>query len=240
MASYETVAVSRDGNVGVVELNRPERLNAVSSQMARDLPLAFTDVAADPEVRAVVLCGAGRAFCSGADLKDPEVHAGTGIVDHLNAPDTDIIEAVGRCPKPVIAAIHGYCVGGGVEMVLASDFAVAAPDAILFLSQVAIGIIPAGGGISRLVHKISSQWASRMVLTAERIDADTAARVGLVTEVAENGRERAMELAATVAEHPLEALLLAKQSLQDVYDVPLSVALKMDRYRVYPLFADQH
>jgi enoyl-CoA hydratase len=124
-------------------------------------------------------------------------------------------------------------------MALAADVAIAAEDAIFFLSQVSLGIIPAAGGISRLAHKVGAPWASRLVLTGERIDARKAEQIGLVTEVVEPERlrERAFELAAAIAAQPREAAHLAKDALTSVHDMPLNVALKLDRYRVFPLFA---
>jgi enoyl-CoA hydratase/carnithine racemase len=237
----ETIEVRREGRVGILEFTRPDKLNAMNNQMARELPVAFKDLTDDDGVHAVLVCGQGRAFCSGADLKDPEIHAGSGILDHHRAQDTDMVENFARCPKPVIAAVQGYCVGGGMETLVAADFGIAATDAIFFLSQITIGIIPAGGGITRLVQKINSPWASRLVLTGERIDAAKALEIGLVTEVVEPEalRERGMELAQSVAQHPHDGLWLAKEALVEAWEMPLSVALKVDRYRSYPLMAAQ-
>ena len=237
----ETIAVKREGRVGILEFTRPEKLNAMNNRMAHELPIAFQELTDDDGVHVVLVCGQGRAFCSGADLKDPEVHSGSGILDHHRAKDTDMVENFGRCPKPVITAVQGYCVGGGMETVVAADFGIAATDAIFFLTQVPLGIIPAGGGITRLVQKINSPWAARLVLTGERIDAAKALEIGLVTEVVEpeDLRDRAMELATEVAQHPHDSLWLAKESLVEAWEMPLSVALKVDRYRSFPLMAAQ-
>jgi enoyl-CoA hydratase len=237
----ETIAVKREGRVGIVEFTRPDVLNAMNNRMAHELPVAFKELTDDPNVHAVLVCGEGRAFCSGADLKDPDVHAGSGIIDHHRALDTNMVENFGACPKPVIAAVQGYCVGGGMETLVAADFGIAATDAIFFLTQVALGIVPAGGGITRLVQKINSPWAARLVLTGERIDAAKALEIGLVTEVVEPAdlRARAMELATAVAEHPHDSLWLAKEALVEAWEMPLSVALKVDRYRSFPLMAAQ-
>jgi enoyl-CoA hydratase len=141
----------------------------------------------------------------------------------------------------VIAAVQGNCVGGGLETLVASDLGIAASDAIFFLSQISIGLIPAGGGITRLVQKINSPWAARLVLTGERIDAAKALEIGLVTEVVapEDLPARAMELATEVAQHPHDSLWLAKEALVAAWQMPLSVALKVDRYRSFPLMAAQ-
>ena len=236
----ETIAVKREGRVGIVEFTRPEKLNARNMQMARELPVAFRELTEDDGIHVVLVRGQGRAFSAGADLKDPEVHAGKAIIAHHRAKDTLMVENFGRCPKPVIAAVQGYCVGGGLETLVAADFGIAATDAIFFLSQVSIGLIPAGGGITRMVRKIGSPWAARLALTGGRIDAAKALEIGLVTEVVapEELRDRAMELADAVAQHPLDSLWPAKESLVEAAEMPLSVALKVDRYRSFPLMAD--
>jgi enoyl-CoA hydratase len=238
---FETIVVKREGRVGILEFARPKVLNAMNNQMAHELPVAFQELTDDDGIHAVLVCGQGRAFSSGADLKDPEVHTGSSIIDHHRAKDTDMVENFGRCPKPVIAAVQGYCVGGGLETLVAADFGIAATDAIFFLSQISIGLIPAGGGITRLVQKINSPWAARLVLTGERIDAAKALEIGLVTEVVnpEDLRSRAMELATEVAQHPHDSLWLAKESLVQAWEMPLSAALVVDRYRSYPLMAAQ-
>jgi enoyl-CoA hydratase/carnithine racemase len=240
-AELETIEVRREGRVGIVEFTRPEVLNARNMKMARELPVAFKDLTDDDGVHVVLVYGRGRAFSSGADLKDPEVHAGNAIIEHHRALDTNMVENFGACPKPVISAVHGYCVGGGLETLVASDFGIAATDAIFFLSQILIGLIPAGGGITRMVRKIGSPWASRLALTGERIDAAKALEIGLVTEVVEPEelRDRAMELAQAVARHSHDGLWLAKEALVEAAEMPLSVALKVDRYRSYPLMAAQ-
>ena len=237
----QTIEVRREGRVGIVEFTRPEVLNARNMQMARELPVAFKELTDDDGIHVVFVCGQGRAFSSGADLKDPEVHAGNAIIEHHRAKDTLMVENFGRCPKPVISAVQGYCVGGGLETLVASDFGIAASDAIFFLSQISIGLIPAGGGITRLVQKINSPWAARLVLTGERIDAAKALEIGLVTEVVEPEalRDRGMKLAQEVARHPHDSLWLAKEALVEAWEMPLSVALKVDRYRSFPLMAAQ-
>lgn len=237
MGELGTVNVEVRGAVGIVELARPEKLNALNYDVAVELPLAFERVGSDPAVGAVLLCGAGRAFSAGADLKDERVHQGADLIEHLESA-ADIPQVVAACRKPVVAAVQGYCVAGGLELMLAADVAIAAEDAVFFLSQLALGIIPAAGGISRLAQKIGVSWASRLVLTGERIDARKAEQIGLVTEVVapERLRERGLELAAAIAAQPREAAYLAKDALASVHDMPLAAALKLDRQRVFPLF----
>jgi enoyl-CoA hydratase len=225
--------------VGILELNRPEKLNALNYDLAAELPDAVGRLVDDPEVGAILFCGAGRAFCAGADLKDDRVHDGADILEFFAAADSKMMEVIASCPKPVVTAIQGYCVGGGVEFLLAADVAVAATDATFFFTQVGLGIFPAGGGTSRLVHRVGDQWAARLVLAGERIDAHRAEQIGLVTEVVapEALRERAFALTRQIAEQPQTALQVAKQSLLGVREMPLSQALAMDRWRVLPLFA---
>lgn len=194
------VLTERDGHVLVVTLNRPEARNAVNGELTLGLGTALEEAAADPEVRAVVLTGAGsQSFCAGADLK--AISRG----ESLNPPGTESWGFAGMVQHPVdvpvIAAVNGQALGGGTELVLAADLAVAAEHATFGLPEVRRGLIAAAGGLVRLPAQVPSKIAMRMILTGEPVDAATALRWGLVNEVvpASSLLESALALARTIA-----------------------------------------
>ncbi|MQA16539.1 MAG: 2,3-dehydroadipyl-CoA hydratase [Pseudonocardiaceae bacterium] len=225
------------GSIARVTLDRADSLNAVNAELTRGVGRAFTQATADSSVRAVVLAANGRAFCAGADLKDPTTHSGDDLLAHLEPPECGGLEAVAACPKPVVVAAQGWCVGAGVELVLSADIAVVAENAKFFLPQVALGIVPGAGGMSRLLRKIGPTWAYRMVMLGEKLPAETAQRIGLVSEVVadEELAERATEIAEILAAAPPAAQRLAKESLLQAADLPLTAALRADQYRLFML-----
>ena len=234
----ETIDYGVADGVAHVTLARPASLNAISKQLSAELAATMAEVESDPGVRAVLLSGKGRAFCAGADLKDPTMHAAEDIVGQLVASrDNGSGSFVGTCTKPVVVAIQGWAVGGGAEMVIVADIAIADETARFFLSQVGLGILPGGGGVARLVRAVGPEWASRLVLLGERIDAETALRIGLVSEVTPAGAhlDRAVEAATTLASLPPAAVRLAKQAIVSAMDVPLQHALIADNYKLFVL-----
>ena len=189
--------VERDGPVCIVTLNRPAALNAVDDAVASAVGEALEAAAADPDVRAVVLTGSGRAFCAGADLK--AVAAGRGAGLH---PEWGFAGVVRHwVPIPLIAAVNGPALGGGMEIVLACDLAVADPRATFALPEVTRGLAAAGGGVLRLHHQVPLKIALEVVLTGETISAQSALRWGLVNRLSEPGSvvQAAVELAHRVA-----------------------------------------
>jgi enoyl-CoA hydratase/carnithine racemase len=236
----ETIDYRVEGGIAHVTLARPASLNAISKQLSTELATTMDEAESDPDVRVVLLSGQGRSFCAGADLKDPTMHAADDIVGQLAVDRGNGSGSfVGACTKPVVAAIQGWAVGGGTEMVIAADIAVADETARFFLSQVGLGILPGGGGVARLVRAVGPEWASRMVLFGEHVDADTALRIGLVSEVTPAGAhiDRAVETASTIASMPPAAVRLAKQAITTSTDVPLHDALVADNYKLFVLSA---
>lgn len=220
--------------VARVTMARPDSLNAMNHDLGEGLVNAFQRAAQDPEVRSLVLRGEGKSFCAGADLKDADTHNANDIIQHLVPGTVDVLNGV---PKPVIAAVQRHCVGVGVELAIAADICVAADDAVFFLPQVSLGILPGAGGVARLVRRIGETWASRMILLGERIDAATALRIGLVSEVVERDAldARVDELATTLAAQPTAAVQLAKEAILEAPEVTLPIALRADKYRLFVL-----
>ncbi len=192
------VAVERHGAVCVLRLNRPAALNAVNTALAAALGSALEEAANDPAVRAVVLTGTGRAFCAGADLKE----IAEGVRPATGHPEWGFAGMVRHwVAKPVVAAVNGPALGGGAEIVLACDLAVADPAATFALPEVRRGLAANGGGVLRLHRQIPPKVALWLALTGEPMDAASALRWGLVNEVSEPGRclEAAVDLAQRVA-----------------------------------------
>lgn len=200
-ATHDVVTTERDGHVLLVRLNRPERLNAVDRDTARGVGDAIEHAETDPGIRAVVLTGTGRAFCAGADLK---ASAAGEAINHTDEPYASWwFAGFVRHPRsvPVVAAVNGLAHGGGMELVLSSELAVASEEATFALSEVDHGVIAGGGAAIRLVRHIPDKVAMHLLLTGERIDASRALELGFVNEVVPADRvlERAMALAHTVA-----------------------------------------
>jgi crotonobetainyl-CoA hydratase len=196
----DAVLTERDGHVLLVTLNRPEARNAVNGALTLGLGTALEEAQDDPEIRAVVLTGAGeQSFCAGADLK--AISRG----ESLNPPGTEAWGFAGMVQHPidvpVIAAVNGTALGGGTELVLASDLAVAAEHASFGLPEVRRGLIAAAGGLVRLPEQLPRKVAMRLILTGEPMDAATALRWGLVNEVvpADQVLAKALEIARVIA-----------------------------------------
>jgi enoyl-CoA hydratase/carnithine racemase len=189
------------GNIAVITLNRPDALNAVNSALCTAVGYALEQANNDPTVRVIVLTGAGRAFCAGADLK--EIAAGRNI-EAEGHPEWGFAGVVRHyVDKPTIAAVNGFALGGGTEIVLACDLAVIDENAKLGLPEVARGLLAGAGGVIRLQRQIPLKVALAAVLTGRPLDAATAAQWGLVNEVAPAGNvlDHALALARVVADN---------------------------------------
>ena len=180
---YETVNLYRHGPGAKVELNRPERMNAWSRQFSVDLRDAITEVTGNPEVRAVLITGAGRAFSSGADLKEAAEDAGGGTVDVykiLTERYHPLITGIRRMPKPVVAGVNGPAAGIGLSLALACDLVVAAESAYFSLAFVNIGLVPDGGSSLFVPSRVGFARAAELAMLGERLDARTALDWGLI------------------------------------------------------------
>src|ERR1700728_871213 len=183
---YETINLHRRGGVAKVELNRPERMNAWNTQFGYDLRDAIAATGDDPDVRAVLITGAGRAFSSGADLKDAPQLNSAGQVDLygvLTQRYHPIITGIRRMPKPVVAAVNGPAAGIGLSLALACDLIVAAESAYFSLAFVNIGLVPDGGSSLFLPSRIGFARAAELAMLGERLDARKAVDWGLINQV---------------------------------------------------------
>ncbi len=177
---YETIIFEKQGALADITLNRPERLNAINLQLAQDLTQAVSEIEADEEVRVVILHGAGRTFCAGADIKAmDEGGSSAGVGRAISAFNTRL-EGLGRV---TIAAVHGYATGGGCELALACDLRVAVPSARFGLPEIKLGLLPGAGGTQRLARVIGVGRAKMVMYTGEFVDAEMALQWGLVNQV---------------------------------------------------------
>lgn len=219
------VEIERDGPVALLRLNRPAKLNALSSELESALLAAL----ADPTVQtssAVVLAGAGRAFSAGADLTEVRSMAADAVLEYYRASGR-VYEALAGLAQPTVAALHGYCLGGGFELALAADFRVADDTAVLGFPEVGLGILPSSGGTLRVVRALGPLRARELILLGRRLDARAAAELGLLTEVVAAGAApaRATELAAQLAGLAPEALQLAGRVIDAVPESSAAAAL---------------
>jgi enoyl-CoA hydratase/carnithine racemase len=223
------VEVERQGEVAVLRLNRPEKLNAISTEVERSLheALASDDVRASG---AVVVSGAGRAFSAGADISEFEGRSPEDVLRYYEE-SGGVYEALAALPQPTVAAIHGYCLGGALELALALDFRVADGAAIFGFPEVSLGILPSSGGLHRVTRLLGPARAKELLLLGERFGADEARRAGVVTEVVEPGKalERALEMAVRLAALPRDALAVTKQAIDAAAVAPREAALLIER-----------
>ncbi|PUB11885.1 enoyl-CoA hydratase/isomerase family protein [Yoonia sediminilitoris] len=219
---------SIEGAVGLIEFNRPQKLNAMTPKMAAALVEAVTICNADRAIRAVVLTGAGeRAFCAGSDISELDRYETPW--DFRNRPEyCDMLRSL---RVPTIAAINGYALGGGLEMAMACDILIAAETAKLAAPEIKLGWIGGGGMVVHLARAIGRSNAAKMVMTGDPISAQQALAWGLISEILRPDalRARAMELAATIASRAPIAAETAKANMHAAMSMPLSEAVAYER-----------
>ena len=240
MTDAPVLLEKRDDHVAVITLNRPEKLNALNSEVRRILRETFDALAEDDDVRAVVVHGAGgKAFVAGADIT--EFHARTADEQREVYRQRRIYETVADFPKPVIAAIHGFCIGGGSELALACDIRIADRTARISQAEIRIGLIPGGGGTQRLARLVGRGWASIISLTGDFVEAEEAERIGLVDILVDEGEhlERALELAGRMTRWSPVSLRLAKDAIRAAFEMPLAEGLEYEKERFLDAFASE-
>lgn len=234
MQGLETQAVivdCRDG-VGWITLNRPDAINAINDEIRESLPLALEVLDKNPAASVIVLTGSGqRGFCAGADIK--EFKKTESQVETRNRMVRSAwIEAIDRVAKPIIAAIHGVCYGGGFEIALACDIRIASADARFSLPETGLGLIPGAGGTQRLPRLIGLGRALDMMLLGERIDAQEALRLGVITRlVPDHGAllEQAHEIGKRIAARPPLASAYAKEAARKGFEMELQAGLDLEK-----------
>ncbi|MFS8084974.1 MAG: enoyl-CoA hydratase/isomerase family protein [Acidobacteriota bacterium] len=213
--SYETVLLDRRDRVAVITINRPEKRNALNIQTRAEGAAVLDELRADDSVRVVIVTGAGdKAFIAGADIA--EFAGRTAISQREIMVERGLFNAFDTFPKPVIAMVNGYCLGGGCEVALACDIRVASEKASFGQPEINLGIIPGGGGTQRLTRLVGEGKAMELILTGEIINAQTAFDLGLVNHVvpADQLEAKTMEIASRIAEKSPIALRLAKEAIK--------------------------
>jgi len=227
----DAVSIEREEGLGWVVLTRPGQINAINDDIRHGVPQALRELDADPAIRVILIRGAGeRGFCAGADIKEKRAPE-TAIEVRRRMQGARWIEAIDAVQKPVIAAVHGYCMGGGLELALACDIRYAAPDAVFSLPETALGLIPGGGGTQRLARVVGPGRAMDLLLTGERLSAGAARDIGLVTRIAsESGtlQDEVRAFALRIAARAPAATLSVKRAARSAGELELKQGLDLE------------
>jgi enoyl-CoA hydratase/carnithine racemase len=222
--------------IALLRLNRPEQLNALNGALRQLLADHFIKLAADPGVRAIVLTGNEKAFAAGADLKEM---VGFSIVDHMVRRSHLLWRAITQCPKPVIAAINGYALGGGMELAMHCDIIIAGESAQLGQPEIRVGLMPGAGGTQRLTRVAGKFKTMKMILTGKPVSAREAYEMNVVAEVVPDAEvvDAALKLAATIAAMPPLSVMAIKEAVVAGQDAALETGLMLERRAFETLFA---
>ncbi len=238
MAEYQNILVKQIGHVGLVRLNRPKAMNALNRELLRELMDTLVAWDTDPQVRAIVVTGSEKAFAAGADIKEM---VNSTPVEMFTSDQVAQFDRINQVKKPVIAAVSGWCLGGGCELALSCDMVIASETARFGQPEVTIGVIPGAGGTQRLTHAVGKAVAMEMILNNRVLSAEEALRYGMVNRVVpvERYLEEAMTLASEIANRAPLAVRLAKEAMLNAFEAPLSDGLVAERRAFLLLFATQ-
>jgi enoyl-CoA hydratase len=237
--AYQNIIVATRGKVGVVTLNRPQALNALSPELMRELASALDAFEGDDNIGCMVVTGSDKAFAAGADIKAMKEKS------YMDVFKEDFISAewerISRCRKPVIAAVAGYALGGGCELAMMCDFIIAADNARFGQPEINLAIIPGAGGTQRLPRFVGKSKAMEMVLLgqARMMDAAEAERVGLVSRVVPLAElmNEAMKAAGKICELSLPVVMMAKESVNRAFETTLAEGVRFERRLFHSGFA---
>ncbi|EAU42932.1 enoyl-CoA hydratase [Fulvimarina pelagi HTCC2506] len=236
--AYETIKSETRGRVGLITLNRPKAMNALSQQMMREICQSAEEFDVDGKIGAIVLTGTEKAFAAGADVKEMETYEYSEAYIHDLWSGWD---RMGRIRKPLIAAVGGYALGGGCEVVAMCDIVVAAENAKFGQPEITLGILPGMGGTQRLARSIGKAKTMDLVLTGRMMDAKEAEACGLVSRIVQttNLLEDALKIAEKIADYSLPAVLAAKEAVVEAFETPLQSGLKHERRLFHASFATE-
>jgi enoyl-CoA hydratase/carnithine racemase len=235
--AYENIIVETRDQVGLITLNRPKALNALNSELMRELGEALKKFDADPDVGAIVVTGSEKAFAAGADIKEMQPKSFVDVYkeDFITAE----WETVTRIRKPVIAAVAGYALGGGCELAMMCDFILAADTAKFGQPEINLGVMPGAGGTQRLARFVGKSKAMEMNLTGRFMDAAEAERAGLVSRIipADKLIDEAVATGQKIAEKGAIAVMATKEAVNRAYETTLSEGVRFERRIFHALFA---
>ena len=237
MSGYHTIRYAKRGAMATVALNRPQVVNAYNLAMRDELYQVLEAARDDPEVRGIILSGIGpKGFCAGADLTEFGTAPSQAVARWVRW-ERDVWGVLGGMPKPMVAAVHGYCLGSGLEMACLCDFRVAAESAVFGLPEVQLGMVPGAGGTQTLSRVVGPGRALELLLTGRRFDAQEALAMGLVSQVVpeESLAREAEALLGRVLEHSSRAVETLKATVSQGLDMPLRQALEMEYRRAVGL-----
>lgn len=235
---YTTILTSISDHAGLIQLNRPQQLNALNVTVMEELATALEEFDSDDRIGCIVIAGNQRAFAAGADIKEM---ADASAVEMLRSDNIARWDRIRKIKKPVIAAVSGYCLGGGCELAMACDLIVASESAQFGQPEINIGVIPGAGGTQRLTRAIGKSKAMEMILTGRYLTAREAEQLGLVARVTpiEVYLDEALKLANEIAARPPIAVRFAKEAINKAFETSLSDGLEFERRLFYFLFATE-
>ncbi len=238
MSEYTTILTETKDRVGLVRLNRPKALNALNSVLMGEVMTALEAFDADEAVGAIVITGSERVFAAGADIKEM---SGASAIDMLGRETLHYFDRIQKIAKPIIAAVSGWCLGGGSELAMACDMIVASETAKFGQPEINLGIFPGAGGTQRLTYAVGKALAMEMILNNRTLSADEAAHYGLVNRVVpvERCLDEALDLAAQIAARAPLAVRLAKEAINHTFESFLQDGIKDERRSFYLLFATE-
>lgn len=238
--AYEFILVNPeyDKHIALIQLNRPKELNALNLQLMLEVKQALMELDANESVRAIIITGNERAFAAGADIKQM---AGKNAIDMLKIDQFSTWDQIRKTKKPMIAAVSGFALGGGCELVMHCDMVIASETAQFGQPEIKIGVMPGAGGTQRLPRAVGKVKAMEMVLTGEFINAEEALRIGMINKIApiELYLTEAVKMAKKIASMSPIAVQMAKESVLKAFEMPLQEALSFERKNFYMLFATE-
>jgi enoyl-CoA hydratase len=238
--AYEFIIVTPeyDKHIALIQLNRPKELNALNLQLMLEVKQALMELDANESVRAIIVTGNDRAFAAGADIKQM---AGKNAIDMLKIDQFSTWDQIRKTKKPMIAAVSGFALGGGCELVMHCDMVVASETAQFGQPEIKIGVMPGAGGTQRLPRAVGKVKAMEMVLTGEFINAEEALRIGMINKITpvELYLSEAVKMAKKIASMSPIAVQMAKESVLKAFEMPLQEALSFERKNFYMLFATE-
>jgi enoyl-CoA hydratase len=237
--SYETILAEQRGAIGIVTLNRPKALNALSTRMMTEITEVLAEYDADPSVRTLLLTGTDKAFAAGADIKEMAEKS------YMDVYKEDFIsvewDRLARLRKPLIGAIAGYALGGGCELAMNCDILIAAENAKFGQPEITLGVIPGAGGTQRLTRAVGKATAMDMVLTGRMLDAKEALAAGLVSRVVpvDDLLDEAVKLAQRIGQMSLPVAMMAKECVNRVFETGLEEGIRFERRLFHSCFATE-